>query len=614
MISKLLSATPDILLAYDDIRRRENEALLQLVDVLPRVDGLPADLLEQARDAVFHTDHPFLLALIGAFGVGKSSLINALLGEAVLDTGPIPTTDRVTILRYGDSLERLSSPDGTETVYYPAQLLKPISLVDTPGLESVFDQHSERTDAFLHRSDWVVLVMLATRALGASNLEYLATLKQYGKRVLVVVNQADLLDADQRRTVETFVKDQYTQHLGGQPEVFLVSAREGLAARSADPADTALWEFSGMAALEQHLLQSLDDRQRLRQKLQTPLQISRNVIANTQQILQTQQRALDVHRSVKDNIQAQIEVGRAQQRKQVDSVLDEAAALFAETSQRGDDAIREMFQPTRAVSQILSGMGELLGLGGLARRFGAQSRAESAFEAHTVMAPLDDLSGLVADLGPRLEGQDMQDIDNLVVYTRGALADLPEALRSRVIGEVRAPASYKREALRTVRGELDEIVAEARTVHLEQLDRAVRNALVMLGGWVLAIVLVIVLLGTLAVDWSNAAVPLLLVLGAIALILLGVALMAYRGFRLAKLFSAHVFEQSQQYQATLREAAEEQIKYGVTLRQDVAVPFVRLIDAQVARQDTLQADLRAVEGELSAIAGVIGGFWEQTTS
>jgi len=613
LISRLFAATPDILLAYDEVRRRENEVLLRLLDTLPRVDGLSPAVIDQARDAVFHTDHPFLLTLIGPFGAGKSTIINALLGADVLPSGPVPTTDHVTILRHGASLERITGQDGIETVFYPAELLKTISLVDTPGLESVFAQHSARTDSFLHRSDWVVLVMLATRVLTASNLEYLAALKDYGKSILVIVNQVDLLEADQRRTVEDFVRDQYAIHLGGEPEVFLLSAREGLAARQAEPPDQAAWQASGMAALESHIIRALDDRERLRRKLQTPLQIARHVLGEAEQQVQVQQRALDRYRSVQENIDAQIEAGRGQQRRLVDGVLDQAGALFAESAQRGEDAIRELFQPARALKQITSGVGELIGLGGLARRFGARSHAEAAFAAHEVLAPLDDLPALVQDLGPRLEGRDMQDIDDLVTYTNKALADLPESLRSRVIGEVRAPAAYDREPLRRVRGDLDEILASARRVEPEWLDRAVRNALVLLGGWELAVVVALILLGTLSVDWSDVLTPLLLVLGALALMFLGVALMAFRGHRLATQFSARMMDLSQQYQAILRGAAEEQIAQGVKLRQDVAAPFTRLIDAQVARQAELAADLRRLEGDLSAIAAEIGGVWEKTT-
>ncbi len=611
MISRLFAATPDILLAYDGLRRRENEVLLRLLDTLPRVDGLSPAVIDQARDAVFHTDHPFLLTLIGPFGAGKSTIINALLGAEVLPTGPVPTTDHVTILRHGASLERMTSQDGIETVFYPADLLKTISLVDTPGLESVFAQHSARTDSFLHRSDWVVMVMLATRVLTASNLEYLAALKSYGKNVLVLVNQIDLLEEEQRRTVQTFVENQCALHLGGEPPVFLLSARQGLASRQVQPPDVASWQASGMAALEEFLTRALDDRERLRQKLQTPLQIARHVLTEAEQQVQVQQRALDRYRSVQENIDAQIEAGRGQQRRLVDGVLDNVAAVFAESAQRGEDAIRELFQPTRALAQVTAGLGELIGLGGLARRLGARSHAEAAFATHEVLAPLDELPGLVEELGPRLEGRDLQDIDDLVVYTNKALADLPDVLRSRVIGEVRAPAAYDREPLRRVRGRLEEIAASARHVEPERLDRAVRNALVLLAGWELAIVVALILLGTLSVDWSDVLTPLLLVMGALALMFLGVALMAFRGHQLARRFSERMVDLSRQYQAVLREAAEEQIAQGVKLRQDVAAPFTRLIDAQVTRQSELAADLRRLEGELSAIAGEIGGVWER---
>ena len=65
------------------------------------------------RDAMFHADHPFLIVLVGPFNSGKSSIINALLGEPdLLTIGPVPTTDKITILRWGEQTQRLSGGDG----------------------------------------------------------------------------------------------------------------------------------------------------------------------------------------------------------------------------------------------------------------------------------------------------------------------------------------------------------------------------------------------------------------------------------------------------------------------------------------------------------------------
>lgn len=612
VIGKLFSPTPDILVAYDELRRRENTALLRLVDTLPRVDGLEPAAIAQARDAVFHSDHPFLLALIGPFGVGKSSLINALLGDEVLVTGPVPTTSQVAILRHGDAFEKAGAQDGVETIFHPAPLLRQISLVDTPGLESVFAQHSERTDSFLHRSDWVVLVMLATQALSASNLKYLETLKSYGKHVLVVVNQVDLLDDEQRATVRDFVVEQSSLHLGAEPDVFLVSARQGLAARRSNPPDAVAWQASGMAAFEEYLVGALDDRERLRQKLQTPLQIARNVLTRAQAEVKLQQQALDRHRSVQENIDAQIVVARQQQETLVEASMSQVAAVFAEASMRGEDAIRELFQPTRALGQFTAGLGELLGLARIARGLGRPSRAQTAFDGREVMRPLDELAKIVADLGPRIEGRDMQDLDDLAAHTTQAIKALPQPLQDRVIGEVRPPVSYNREPLRRIRTDLDEVEREARKVEPARLDQAVRNSLVLLAGWELAVVVAIVLLGTLAVDWSNVGIPILLVMGALGLMLIGVALMAFRGNQIARAFSRRMFELGQRYQAIVREAAAEQINAGVRMRQDVAAPFTRLIAAQTARQAELAGDLRRMEEEFAAFAGEIGGFWERS--
>ena len=158
---------------YEAIRRREYELITNLLEVIPRIDGLGEEQVTQMRDALFHADHPYMMVFVGPFSAGKSSLINALLGEHdLLSIGPTPTTDRISILRWGEEPSRNRSGE-VDTVFYPSPLLQKVSFVDTPGLESVFQKHEDITRRFLHRSDTVLLVMLATQAMTARNVEYL---------------------------------------------------------------------------------------------------------------------------------------------------------------------------------------------------------------------------------------------------------------------------------------------------------------------------------------------------------------------------------------------------------------------------------------------------------
>jgi ribosome biogenesis GTPase A len=148
-MNALLSAEkPSLLTRYDNLRRKQREVLTATVDTLGKVDGLPEEQLAQARDALFHADHPYLCVLVGAFNTGKSSLINALIGAPVLSVGATPTTNRIAILRYGEALQTLAGGD-SDTVFHPSPLLQRVSFVDTPGLDSVFKGHDEATRAFL---------------------------------------------------------------------------------------------------------------------------------------------------------------------------------------------------------------------------------------------------------------------------------------------------------------------------------------------------------------------------------------------------------------------------------------------------------------------------------
>src|SRR5690606_10549808 len=202
------------------------------------------------------------------------------------------------------------------------------------------------------------------------------------------------------------------------------------------------------------------------------------------------QSALDQYQSISENVQQQLSGFRREQEKIVRETVEEAGAKFEETAARGSAAIHEMFQLTHAVRSVLRGVGELVGLARLTRRGNSYTR--TAFETNKVFEPLDELPAVIDRLGPRLEGKDVQDVEDLVKYARREISALPEAIREKVIGNVQPPVQYDREALQEVRDELDAIETEARTVETARFEQIVRNSLLYLGAWeVLLLVLAI---------------------------------------------------------------------------------------------------------------------------
>lgn len=593
-----------LLSQYEAVRRHEHEQITALLETLGRVDGLPESQMEQVRDALFHTNHPFLMVMVGPFGSGKSSIINALLGQEVMEVGPIPTTDHIVILRRGTDVQRTRAGD-IETVFHPSALLENLSLVDTPGLESVFRTHDEVTRRFLHRADVVVLVMIATQVLTASNLEYLQELKVYGKRVIVVVNQMDVLEPDEREQVRDFVLEQCRLHLGVEPHIWLVSARQALAAQQEAPRDEIAWDESGFADIEAYIKETLSDVERFRQKLETPVQICQNVTGSALVLVHDRQAALDNHRKTVENIEAQIEQGRREQQQTVDEALESIGHTWDEAGARGSEAIGELFQFSRGIGLFFGGLGEIVGLGRLFRRFRGRTRAETAFEDHKVRETSRDVPKAVEKLGPRLEGRDLQDIDDLVDYTRQAVQELPPALSDKMIGKIQSPLHYERSFLRKVGGPLDDIVRGAERFETSHLDRTLRNWLIILALWeILTLCLVLAVAGGAFSSTAPDVSTLLLVFAVgIGFVLLGLALVPLRGWFLRKNYERRLRRSRDEYLETLRRATDDLIAHGVQLRRDATAPFTRLITSQTGLLEGLRSALGDHQQALIRIQG-----------
>ena len=162
----------------------------------------------------------FYLACIGQFKRGKSTLINALIGDPILPVGFIPVTAVPTVIRYGaDRQARIQFRDGAwqpiaasdldqyvseehnpenskgvggAEVFVPSALLSTgMCIVDTPGLGSVFTGNTAATQAFIPHIDAALVVVGADPPLAGEELALVEAVGKQVQTLILVLNKAD---------------------------------------------------------------------------------------------------------------------------------------------------------------------------------------------------------------------------------------------------------------------------------------------------------------------------------------------------------------------------------------------------------------------------------------
>ena len=166
---------------------------------------------------------------------------------------------------------------GALVVTAPVELLHDLQIVDTPGTNALNREHERLTREFVPRADLVVFVTSADRPFTESERAFLEAIRDWGKKIVIVVNKVDILEStDQLSEVLTFVDQAASRLLGVTPERFAVSARQAWRAKHGDPEQ---WASSGFGPLETFLHETLDNDERFRLKLASPLGVGSSLAA-----------------------------------------------------------------------------------------------------------------------------------------------------------------------------------------------------------------------------------------------------------------------------------------------------------------------------------------------
>ena len=298
------------------------------------------------RQVMIALDELFLLVIVGEFNAGKSATINALLRASVLKEGVIPTTHAITMLRYGEESGQQTNAQGVMDVRYPAAFLRDITIVDTPGVNAVLREHEQITEEFIPRSDLVLFIASVDRPFTESERAFLERMRKWGKKVVIVVNKIDLLRTpDELQEVLGFVTSNCQSLLGFKPEIFPVSAYNARQAQQEDGPEAAkLWEKSGFAAFEHYLFDTLDEVERIRLKLSTPLGVMQRLLVETRSVVEQRGSLLEEDARTIKTIEQQQQLYREDMERNFAHRLGEIENIILEMRERGnrffDDTIR----------------------------------------------------------------------------------------------------------------------------------------------------------------------------------------------------------------------------------------------------------------------------------
>ena len=241
-----------------------------------------SDMEKKVVEMRSQLDEPFYLLVAGEYNSGKSSFINAMCGEHVLADGPTPTTNRITLLTYGDKVEIKEVGDHLCQATYPMDSLRDVTLVDTPGTNSIIVEHAALTESFVHRAELVLFVTSADHPFTESERQFLQFLKgKWGRKVLFILNKIDLKTQEELDEIVTFLEKNCYRLLGFEPKILSVSAKE--AYRAKVEGDETLLQKSKIAEVESFVFEKLDLDTKIDFKLVSPLKYLFNVFTELQQ-------------------------------------------------------------------------------------------------------------------------------------------------------------------------------------------------------------------------------------------------------------------------------------------------------------------------------------------
>jgi small GTP-binding protein len=567
---KLLTAQQQSLL------KDERQVLNDLRVALVRFGAAPDDQAT-LEDSIRQLDEFFLLVVVGEFNAGKSAFINALIGQPILRVGVTPTTTQINILKFGEEEERDVENEHLHTLTAPVELLTNLSIVDTPGTNAVIRKHEEITTQFVPRADLVLFVTSADRPFSESERLFMERIRNWGKKVIMVINKVDILETDDEVSeIKTFVADNASKLLGITPEIFPVSARLALNAKQGEP---QWWEKSNFEPLEKYIRATLDEEERLRLKFQNPLGVGDHLVERYLEVVRGRLDVLKADFSTLEDVERQLAIYEEDMRRDFEFRISDVENILYEMETRGQEYFDETIRLARVMDLV------------------KKERIQREFEQKVVADVPQRIESKVAEMIDWLVESDLRQWQAVTEH----LAERRQKHKDRIVGDSgvgtfhydreRLIDGVGREAKRVV--ETYNKVREARSI-AAGVQNAVAAAAVLEVGAVGLGVLVTAIATTVAVDVTG-------ILMASFLALLGFFVIPARRRQAKKEMHAKITDMKDKLMDALRVQFQREIERSLEHIGDAIAPYTRFVRAEREKLEEAQSELERFKIEIERL-------------
>lgn len=567
----------------DAVLQRERAFLNDLRVKLANVKAASEDL-DTLGHSIRQLDDLFLLVIVGEFNSGKSAFINALLGQKLLKEGVTPTTAQINILRFGDRTDRSLVEQNHQVVFLPIDLLSEISIVDTPGTNAVIREHEELTTHFVPRADLVLFITSADRPFTESERNFLERIRDWGKKVILVLNKVDLFqDEDELNQVVTFLKENALALLGITPEIFPVSARLALRAKNGEP---QLWEASRFGVLETYIQSSLDQVSQVRLKFSNPLGVGIHLVEKYYAENEAQRKLLEEDRSMLQNVETQQAIYKEDMQKNFAFRMADIENIFFEMEKRGDDFFEDIFRLARVLDLV------------------NKDRLQQQFETQVVADVPQRVATKVNELIDWLVDSDLRQWKAVNDY----LADRQREYKDRIIGKGASERfTYDRNRLLDALGREANRVVDTydKRVESSEMAEGAKNAVaasvaVEVGAVGLG-ALITALATTMAADVTG-------IIAASVIAALGLVIIPARRRQAKNELHNKLAKLRTDLIQSLRSEFEKEIERSLQRMSEAIEPYTRFVRAETSRSDQVQQELKTARLELENLRSIIANW------